>query len=85
MPLHTWQRQHGPDILSQVESVEQMGTWRPSVWLVKDPAVVVSAPAGLTQLQAAQARADALARKTFNHRCNMDTCGVWLQLPSAQG
>jgi hypothetical protein len=62
-----------------------MGTWRPSTWLVTDPTIVVGGPAGFVLLQSAQAKADALARKTFNHKCDIDTCGVWHPLPSAPG
>jgi hypothetical protein len=78
MPLHTWRRQHGPDIVCQAEPVEGIGTWRASTWLVANPAVRIALPTALKRLESAQAKADALARDTFGHTCQIETCGHWL-------
>jgi len=77
LPVHTWRRHHGPEIVCEVEPVEALGTWRVSTWLNSDPSGAVSPPTRVYLLQSAQAKADALARRTFNHKCRLETCGDW--------
>jgi hypothetical protein len=48
------------------------------VWLPENPTVVVRLPRFVEQLMSAQAKADDLARKTFDHTCQLTTCGEWL-------
>jgi hypothetical protein len=68
MSLRTWRRQHGPDIVCQAEPVEVIGTWRVSTTL----------PTAMKMLVSAQKKADTLARNTFGHTCEVETCGHWI-------
>jgi hypothetical protein len=78
MPLHTWRRQHGPDIVAEVCPVEGLGQWDAAAWQVSDPSAAVRSPRRISALTAAHATADHLARTTFNHICAVDRCGEWL-------
>jgi hypothetical protein len=78
MPLHAWRRRHGPHIVSQVEPIEGLGIWSASAWLTSNPTVIVRTQRPLHLLTAAHAKADALARITFDHCCDIDTCSEWL-------
>jgi hypothetical protein len=78
MPLRTWRRQHGPDIVCQAEPVQGIGSWRVSIWLVSNPTVAVTLPTADMLLESAQAKADALVRNTFGHICEPETCGHWM-------
>ena len=77
MPLHTWRRQHGPDLIAEVTPLEGLGTWDASAWLATNPTVVARSPRKIVDLISAQATADQLARQTFDHTCNPHTCGDW--------
>jgi hypothetical protein len=78
MSLHVWRRQHGGECLAQVEPVEGFGTWRIALCLMTNPKQrIITEPTALRRLEAAQAEADGLARRTFDHTCAPDTCGVW--------
>jgi hypothetical protein len=81
MPLHTWRRQHGPDILAQVVPTEGLDVWEASASLVSNPSVFVRSPRKIETLTSAQAVADHLARKTFDHTCYHHVCGDWLFWP----
>ena len=78
MPFHKWRRTHGTDIVSTVHSVDGFGSWRVSVSLDVNPSVAVILPTTVALLHSAQAKADALARRTFDHTCGSGTCGEWL-------
>jgi hypothetical protein len=78
MSLRTWRRQHGPDIVCQAEPVEGIGTWRVSTWLVSNPTISVTLPTAMKMLVSAQKKADTLARNTFGHTCEVETCGHWI-------
>lgn len=75
MPSHAWRRHHGPDILAEVAANGQ-GAWHAKVCLISNPTVSVTTPRHLDNLVSAQAKADSLARKTFDHRCD-EACGAW--------
>jgi uncharacterized membrane protein len=78
MLLHTWRRKHGPDTVCQAKPVDGIGTWRVSAWLVSNATVAVTLPTAVKMLEFAHAKADALARNTFGHTCEVETCGQWL-------
>lgn len=80
MPPSTWRRQHGPEIVAEVED-DDRGRWRASAWLVRSPIIIVRSPRVLTAFTSAQAEADHLARITFDHTCDLHTCGDWTYLP----
>jgi hypothetical protein len=79
MSILTWQRSHGADIVAETRTDER-GTWWPTAWRRSDPDVVLRTKAGRPSRQAACARADALVRETFNHVCQVTTCGDWHRL-----
>jgi hypothetical protein len=76
MSPHAWRRTHGPDITSEVVS-DGRGAWRAKVYLTSNRTVTVTTPLTLETLSSAQEKADALARKTFDHRCEA-ACGPWI-------
>ena len=75
MPTRRWRRRHGPDVIAEVVANGQ-GAWRAKVCLSTNPTVSVSGVRGVDSLSTAQAKADAFARKTFDHRCDA-RCGEW--------
>jgi hypothetical protein len=75
MPSYPWRRAHGADITAEVVA-DGRGAWRAKVSLTRNPSVSVTTPRCNESLSAAQAKADALARKTFDHYCD-GTCGPW--------
>jgi hypothetical protein len=52
------------------------------VGLLDNPTVSVRLPRFFEQLMSAQAKADDLARKTFDHTCQPTACGEWLPVPA---
>jgi hypothetical protein len=81
MPLHTWRRHHGPDVVAQVAPEEGLGLWAISTWLASNPSVVVNSPRKIASLTSAQGLADHLARETFDHVCDLERCGDWMFWP----
>jgi hypothetical protein len=77
-----WQRSHGPDIVSEVQA-DGRGRWTASTWLRHNPTVVVRTPKASESRDSACAKADALARKTFDHTCDLKPCGAWLPFSDA--
>jgi hypothetical protein len=78
MALHTWRRQHGPQIVAQVEPDEKgLDTWRASAWSTTDPRRIARSERYFNALVSARAMADHLARTAFHHTCDVETCGVW--------
>jgi hypothetical protein len=75
MPTNTWRRSHGPAIVAQVIA-DGRGGWGARVWLTSNPTVMVTTPRDVENLATAQGKADTLARKTFDHRCD-ERCGEW--------
>ena len=75
MPSNAWRRSHGPGIVAQV-SADGRGAWSAKVWLAGNPTVMVTTPRAVEHLSIAQGKADSLARKTFDHRCD-ERCGQW--------
>jgi hypothetical protein len=71
----TWRRTHGDAIVAEV-SADGRGAWQARVWLVSNPSVMVRTPRDAETLSSAQEKADALARKTFDHRCDA-SCLQW--------
>jgi hypothetical protein len=69
----TWRRSHGKEIMAEV-SADGRGAWQARVWLVSNPSVMVRTPRDADTLSSAQDKADALARKTFDHRCDGACC-----------
>ncbi len=80
MPLHGWRRLHGTDVVAQVEPIAGLGVWEVSVWLTTNPTGIVRMPRPIELLMSAQAKADNLARKTFDHECAVANCGEWLPI-----
>jgi hypothetical protein len=78
MSLRTWRRQHGPDIVAQVEPIDGLGMWDPSTWRTVSPEAVMRTPQRIERLTEAQDAADALAREAFGHACDANACGPWL-------
>ena len=81
MPLHQWRRHHGPDIVAQVAPLEGLDAWQASTCLASNPSVSVTSPRKIASLSSAQGIADHLARKTFDHTCDLQTCGEWIFWP----
>ena len=76
MSILIWQRSHGADMVAEART-DQRGIWWPTAWRRSQPDVVIRNKTGRPSRQAACARADALVRQTFNHRCQVTTCGEW--------
>ncbi len=72
--MPAWKRVHR-DIVAEVHE-DDRGAWRSRVWLSVNPTVTVSNQRELGNLSSAQEKADALARKTFDHSCD-GACGAW--------
>jgi hypothetical protein len=76
MPLHSWRRLHGANIIAQVDP-HPLGTWE----AFTRRADAFSQPVPLKHryhlLTRAQAAADRAARGRFRHKCDVSTCGVW--------
>jgi hypothetical protein len=85
MPLQLWRRFHGTNIVTQVASIDGAGVARleASTWLASDPTVLMLVPRRFVDLARAQSEADAFARKSFDHWCDVSTCGEWTQWPGA--
>jgi hypothetical protein len=77
MARFMWQRAHGPNVVAEIRA-DGRGLWKASAWLRSDPTVVVRSPKPLESRTSACAKADALARQTFDHNCDPDACGEWL-------
>jgi hypothetical protein len=75
MSILTWQREHGADMVAEART-DQRGMWWPTAWRRSQPDVVIRNKTGRSR-PATCARADALVRQTFNHRCQVSTCGKW--------
>jgi hypothetical protein len=75
MSPSAWRRAHGPDIVAEAIA-DGRGGWRSRVWLISNPTVMVTTPRNVESASAAQDKADRLARKTFDHRCD-GGCGPW--------
>jgi hypothetical protein len=52
------------------------GAWSVKVWLTSNHTVMVRIPRDVENLPTAQGKADRLACKTFDHRCD-EGCGEW--------
>jgi hypothetical protein len=72
----TWERSHGGEIIAGAES-DGRGNWSASAWLRSNTTVVVRSPKSYESRDSAFAKADALARKTFKHVCDLNVCGEW--------
>src|SRR5260221_10848940 len=81
MPLHTWRRRHGPDIVAEVVPVDGLGQWDAAAWRVTVPSAAVRSPGKTASLTSAMDAADHLARTTFDHTCDPHTCGEWMFRP----
>jgi len=64
-----------PDIVAEVVA-NGRGEWDARAWLTSNPTVVVRIPRAVENLSTAQGKADMLAGKTFDHRCD-ERCGEW--------
>src|SRR6185295_12516267 len=83
MPSFLWLRFHGVNIVTQVAFTEGIGTLEASTWLASDPGFLLRVPRRFADLVRAQLEADAFACKSFDHRCDVSTCGEWQQWPRA--
>lgn len=77
----TWRRSHGPDIVTEV-ATDGRGYWLASTWLIANPTVRITVRQATVARTSACAKADALARKTFDHVCDLSRCGDWLPFVS---
>jgi hypothetical protein len=75
-----WRRQHGADIVSQVGPAKSRGRWKASAWRTSQPDEIVSTIRPIARLMSAQAKADGLARRRFNHVCDVLHCGIWFPI-----
>ena len=80
MEIQAWRRVHGWNVVCQVDAVNRDDEWRLSTWLVSNPTGIVRSPITVRHLHAAQAQADDLARTTFDHTCDVETCDIWLPI-----
>jgi hypothetical protein len=76
-----WRRSHGPDIVAEIAAVDGEPPWRASVWRLSDATTVVRSQSWLEVRHSACAKADWLARTTFKHKCDLETCGKWVWWP----
>jgi hypothetical protein len=81
MPVQRWRRFHGANIVTEVASMEGVSALEASTWLASDPTVVMFVPRRFVDLAGAQSEADAFACKSFDHWCDISTCGEWKQWP----
>jgi hypothetical protein len=72
-----WRRHHDPHIVAEVIPAAD-GVWSAVAWLQGNPTMVVRSPRRMDSRESACAKADTLARLTFEHRCQTGTCGEWL-------
>ena len=79
MAKFAWRRHHGADIVAEVRA-DGRGAWSAAVWLQRNPTVAVRTLKQPESRAAACAKADALARKTFDHACETATCGDWIPI-----
>ena len=81
-PFHrqTWQHRHGLDIVAQAAPARARAKWEASTFRVSTGETVMHLGT-FDSLQSAQARADSIARRTFNHACGTYSCGEWLPSP----
>ncbi len=77
MPVRSWRRLHGTDLVVQVDPVPGFGTWAVRAWAENGP-VGESSPHQFPLLTFAQAAADHMVGRRFKHRCTPETCGDWL-------
>jgi hypothetical protein len=77
-----YRRTHSPDIIAEAATSESDVRWRASAWRVSDLTTLVRSPRGFEARRAACAVADALARKTFAHKCDFSTCSDWRRFDS---
>ena len=78
MPVRTWRRLHGTDLIAQVDPVAGFGTWTAQACVETDPLRSEVSPRQFELLTSAQATADHMVRERFNHRCDFAMCGEWL-------
>jgi hypothetical protein len=76
-----WQREHGPDIVSEA-TTDANGFWIARAFSRSNPTAVVRTPKPLDSRHSACAKADALARRMFLHVCEVPGCRNWALVPS---
>jgi hypothetical protein len=74
-----WQRHHGTDVVAEIRGDDRDRS-RASTGLRRNPTVIVRVSKPVELRSSACAKADALARKTFDHVCGLDACAEWLPL-----
>jgi hypothetical protein len=79
MTEFAWRRLHGHDIVAEA-TIDGCGLWSAATSRQSNPTVIVRTAKQLHSWDAACAKADALARRTFEHICEMATCGDWLPI-----
>jgi hypothetical protein len=67
---------HGSTLIAQVDPVPGLGKWTALARV--DGGKTERSPRQFEFLTSAQAIADHMVRKQFKHRCEVETCGVWL-------
>jgi hypothetical protein len=72
----TWERSHGADIVAEAAG-NGRGKWGARAWLRSNATVVVRSQKFFESRDSAFAKADALARKSFDHVCDVNICGDW--------
>lgn len=77
MPLSSWRRLHGDRLVAQVDPVPVFGTWTAHAWIEGGDLSAVKSPIGHSLLTTAQAIADDLVQRHYNHVCNAEECSDW--------
>lgn len=73
--MHVWRRFHGDHLCAHVS--QHGSTFVVAVWH-NTSGQIRRLERTFARLQAAQAAADDLLRRTFKHACTTDACGDWL-------
>ena len=75
MSLQTWRRFHGGLIATVIAKGSEL--YAVAVW--DEPSGIIrQLPRVFDRLDAAKAAADHLLRRTFGHKCAMESCGEWV-------
>jgi hypothetical protein len=73
--MDVWRRFHGEHLCAHVS--QEGGDYVVAVWHTAS-GELSKLQRTFRHLQAAQAAADHLVRRTFHHVCTTDACGTWL-------
>jgi hypothetical protein len=77
MSVSIWRRFHG-DIVAHVRRLSDAGRYEIAAWDGQRPERVQRFTQQCSTVDAAKARADALARRAFGHHCDFGFCTDWM-------